>query len=80
MGKDLDGSAKMEYLARLMNSTGAQITFVSEVRTSRYNSSQLNSRFNIVDNFVVQSNGRSAGLWLMCLMMFVSQSSCPTTI
>ncbi|CAM0950377.1 unnamed protein product [Alopecurus aequalis] len=65
MGKDLHSSAKMEYLARLMNSTCAQITFVSEIRTSRYKSSQLNSHFNTADSFVVTSNGWSCGLWLM---------------
>jgi hypothetical protein len=65
MGKDLDSSTKMEYLARLMNSTSAQITFISEIRTSRYNSSHLNSRFNTAGSFVVPSNGRSGGLWLL---------------
>lgn len=65
MGKNLDISTKMEYLARFMNSTGAQITFVSETRTSRYNSSHLNSRFSIADSYVVPSNGRSGGLWML---------------
>jgi hypothetical protein len=55
----------MEFLDRLMLSTGAQITFISETRTSRYNSSQLNNRFNIVDSFVVPLIGLSGGLWLL---------------
>jgi hypothetical protein len=59
MGKDLDNSTKMEYLARFMKSTNAQITFVSEIRTSRYSSAHLNSRFNTSDSFVV------GGLWLL---------------
>lgn len=65
MGKDLDNSTKMEYLARFMRSTSAQITFVSETRTSRYSSSHVNSRFNSLDSFVVPSDGRSGGLWLL---------------
>jgi hypothetical protein len=48
-----------------MNSTGAQIIFVFEIRTSRYNSSHLNFRFNTVGSFVVLSNGRSGGLWIL---------------
>ena len=65
MGKDLSSSTKMEYLAKLMNSTCAQVTFVSEIRTSRYSSSHLNSRFNNNDSFVVPSVGRSGGLWIL---------------
>jgi hypothetical protein len=65
MGKNLDKYTKIEYLDRFMNSTGAQITFVSEVRTSRYNSSHLNSHFNIADSYVVPSDGRSGGLWML---------------
>jgi hypothetical protein len=65
VGKDLDSSAKMDYLARFMSSTSAHITFVSEIRTSRYKSSHLNSRFNTAGSFVVPSNGRSGGLWLL---------------
>jgi hypothetical protein len=64
-GKDLDNSNKMEYLARLMHSTGAQVTFVSETRSSRYKSSHLNSRFNTANSFVIQSTGLSGGLWLI---------------
>jgi hypothetical protein len=65
MGKNLHSSTKMEYLTRFMNSTGAQITFVLEIRTSRYNSSHLNSRFNTADSYVVPSNGRLGGLWML---------------
>ena len=65
MGKDLSSSSKMEYLAKLMNSTCAQVTFVSEIRTSRYSSSHLNSQFNNNDSFVVPSVGRSGGLWIL---------------
>jgi hypothetical protein len=64
-GKNLRRSTKMEYLAKFMNSTGAQITFVSETQTSRYNSSKLNSHFNVADSFVVPSEGRSGGLWML---------------
>ena len=34
-GKSLRNSRKMEYLDKLMHSTGVQITFVSETRSSR---------------------------------------------
>jgi hypothetical protein len=47
------------------NSTGAHITFVSEIRTSRYNSSHLYSCFNTAGSYVVPSNGRPGGLWLL---------------
>jgi hypothetical protein len=67
-GKNLHNSSKIEFLDRLMLSTGVQITFVSETRTSRYNSSQLNNRFNIADSFVVPSIGLSGGLWLYGMM------------
>jgi hypothetical protein len=65
MGKDLGSSTKMEYLSRLMTSTGAQVTFVSEIRTSRYKPFQLNTRFNAADSVVVPSNGLSGGLWML---------------
>lgn len=64
-GKNLSNSKKMEFLHRLISSTGAQITFISETRTSRSNSSKLNNRFNIADSFVVPSIGLSCGLWLL---------------
>jgi hypothetical protein len=55
----------MEFLARLMNSTGAQVTFVSETRSSKITPVQLNTRFNIPGSFVVPSVGLSGGLWLL---------------
>uniref|UniRef100_A0ACD5UPN6 Uncharacterized protein n=1 Tax=Avena sativa TaxID=4498 RepID=A0ACD5UPN6_AVESA len=64
-GRNLDRSKKMGYLDNLMSSTKAQVTFVSEIRTSKYNSTQLNNRFNIADSFVVPSAGFSGGLWLL---------------
>jgi hypothetical protein len=64
-GRNLFSSTKMEYLARLMISTGAQVTFVSETRTSRYKASQLNTRFNTAGSVVVPSNGLSGGLWML---------------
>ena len=64
-GKSLHESNKMEYLAKLMYSTGAQVTFVSETRSSRCTSTQLNNRFNISASFVVPSVGLSGGLWLL---------------
>ena len=64
-GKALSSSTKMEYLARLMNSTNAQVTFVSETRSSKITPSQLNARFNSADSYVVPSDGLSGGLWLL---------------
>uniref|UniRef100_A0ACD5YLP3 Uncharacterized protein n=1 Tax=Avena sativa TaxID=4498 RepID=A0ACD5YLP3_AVESA len=64
-GKNLDRSNKMEYLARLMNSTSAQVIFVSETRSSKITPVQLNTRFNIAGSFVVPSVGLSGGLWLL---------------
>ena len=61
----LSNSPKMEYLARLLNSTSAQVTFISETHSSKVTSVQLNSRFSTGDSFVVPSNGRSGGLWLL---------------
>lgn len=55
----------MEYLAKLMSSTGTQVTFVSETRTSSCIASQLNNRFNTAGSFVVPSIGLSGGLWLL---------------
>jgi hypothetical protein len=64
-GKNLHSSSKMGYLANLMSSTGAQLIFVSETRSSKCTSVQLNNHFNIADSYVVPSNGLSGGLWLM---------------
>jgi hypothetical protein len=48
-----------------MYSTGAQVTFVSETRSSKCTASQLKARFNLTGSFVVPSEGLSGGLWLM---------------
>ena len=48
-----------------MYSTGAQVTFVSETRSSKCTSTQLNARFITSASFVVPSNGLSGGLWLL---------------
>jgi hypothetical protein len=64
MGKSL-GSPKMTYLARMMHSTNPQVIFVSEIKSSKVKSTDLVSRFNIFDSFVVPSRRRAGGLWLM---------------
>ena len=58
-------SRKMQHLARLMSSTHAQVTFVSETRTSRIHASQLSNHFQVSDSFVVPAVGLSGGLWVM---------------
>lgn len=75
-GTNLGTSRKMEYLARLMHSTGAQVTFVSETRSSECTPAQLNARFNSIASFVVPSEGFSGGGFGCCgLMKFFSRSS-----
>jgi hypothetical protein len=64
-GRSLRSSRKMEYRARLMHSTGAQVTFVSETRSSKCTAEQLNARFNSSASFIVPSEGFSGGLWLL---------------
>jgi hypothetical protein len=64
-GRSLSNSNKMEYLAKMMRSTAAQVTFVSETRSSKCTTADLNARFNTHDSFVVPSVGLSGGLWLM---------------
>ena len=65
MGKSL-GSSKMTHLARLVDSTKAQVIFISEIKSSKVKSAELNARFNMFDSFVVPSRRLSGGLWLMC--------------
>lgn len=64
-GRDLRSSNRMGYLAKLMYSTRAQVIFVSEIKTSKYNSAQLNNHFSTAGSFVVPSVGRSGGFWLL---------------
>jgi hypothetical protein len=56
------GSAKMCYLAKLVFSTKAQIIFVSEMKSSKVNSSDLIQRFDMDDGVMVPSRGRFGGL------------------
>ena len=63
-GKNLD-SNKMTYLARLMHSTNAKVAFVSETKTSKFSNIQLSNHFNMANSFVVPSERRSGGLWLL---------------
>ena len=58
-------SCKMKHLARLMSSTHAQVTFISETRNSRITANELNNHFLISDSFVVPAVGFSGGLWVM---------------
>jgi hypothetical protein len=63
-GWSLD-SNKITYLVRLMHSTNAKVAFVSELKISKFNSLQLSNHFNMVNSYVVPSEGRSCGLWLL---------------
>uniref|UniRef100_A0ACD5Z5F5 Uncharacterized protein n=2 Tax=Avena sativa TaxID=4498 RepID=A0ACD5Z5F5_AVESA len=64
MGKSL-GNPKMSHLARMVHATKAQVTFVSEIKSSKTNANDLIARFNMSDAFVVPSRGRSSGRWLI---------------
>ena len=64
MGQGL-GSTKMCYLARLIHASKAKVIFISEIKSSKFNSADLNTRFDMHDSIVVPSKNRSGGLWLM---------------
>jgi hypothetical protein len=64
MGKSL-GSEKMNHLARMLSATKPQVTFISEIKSSKIKSHDLNLRFNMSNSFVVPSQKRSGGLWVM---------------
>jgi hypothetical protein len=64
MGKSLS-SEKMMHLARMIHSAKPQVIFISEIKSSKVKSSDLNARFNMNNSFVVPSRRRSGGLWLM---------------
>lgn len=66
MGKYLSSSNKMEYLARLMASSGA-VSFISNIRNSRYSLSHLNNRAcgKIVDS-AVPSGPSAKVLYFSC--------------
>jgi exonuclease III len=77
MGKSL-GSEKMAHLARMIYSAKPQVTFVSEIKSSKIKSTDLNARFNMYNSFVVPSQRHSGGLWLMWsgdLLVTVQKSS-----
>lgn len=64
LGRSL-ASNKMQYLANLMTSTNAKVTFISETLSSKTKSHDLVNRFPISDCFVVPAEVRSGGLWVM---------------
>lgn len=56
--------AKMKHLARLIDSTKAQVIFISENRNSSISAKSLKSCFNLDSAHVIPAQGQSGGLWL----------------
>lgn len=59
------GSSKMQHLARLINSTNAQVIFISETRNSSITNKSLKRRFGVDHAYIVPAQGQSGGLWLL---------------
>ena len=49
----------------MIDSTKVQVTFVSEIKSSKFKSHDIATRFNMHDSFVVPSQRRAGGLCLM---------------
>jgi len=58
-------SSKMQHLDRLLTSTKAMVSFISETRNATINRTALINHFNLTDAFVVPALGQSGGLWLL---------------
>uniref|UniRef100_A0ACD5ZS25 Uncharacterized protein n=1 Tax=Avena sativa TaxID=4498 RepID=A0ACD5ZS25_AVESA len=59
------GNPKMCHLAKLIASTRAQVIFLSEIKTAKFSSANISSRFNMNNAVVVPSLKKAGGLWLM---------------
>uniref|UniRef100_A0ACD6A041 Uncharacterized protein n=1 Tax=Avena sativa TaxID=4498 RepID=A0ACD6A041_AVESA len=64
MEKNLN-STKMCHLAKMISSTKPQVTFISEIKSSKVKPSDLVARFSMCESIVVPSRRRSGGIWLM---------------
>ena len=58
-------SLKMQHLSRLISSTHAEVTFISETRNSSISADDLMNHFHMCNSFVVPALGLSGGLWVM---------------
>ena len=58
-------SSTMVHLSCLLQSTKAQVCFISETRNSSISKTSILNRFNLNDAFIVPSQGQSGGLWLL---------------
>ena len=55
----------MRHLARLINSTNAQVIFLSETRNTKITKNDLINKFNLENAYTISAEGLSGGLWLL---------------
>jgi len=56
----------MRHLARLIESTEAQVIFISETKNSSFKKIDLINKFNLDNAHIISADGHSSGLWVLC--------------